>query len=135
MIGAFTDHLWQSTVFVLAAALVAAALRQNGAHIRHRIWLVASLKFLVPLSLLMSIGGALPRIAPAMPVTDTTTVSDLSITVDRIAQPFTSDPFTPTLTTSRVFTCGPSIRGAAPRRLSRATGTAAFAPRAGGPAP
>ena len=44
MIGAFTNHLWQSTLFVLAAALVAAALRQNGAHIRHRIWLLASLK-------------------------------------------------------------------------------------------
>ena len=101
MIGAFTDHLWQSTLFVLFAALLAAALRQNGAHIRHRIWLIASMKFLVPLSVLMSIGSLLPPIAPAMPVTDATTVSDLSITVDRIAQPFTSNELTETLPTSQ----------------------------------
>jgi bla regulator protein blaR1 len=95
MIAAFTDHLWQSTIFVLAAALIAAALRHNRAHIRHRIWLIASLKFLLPLSLLMSIGRAFPQAAPS-PATDApASVSSLSITVDRIAQPFTSDVFIP----------------------------------------
>ena len=49
MTGALTNHLWQSTLFVFAAWLVAASLRTNGAHVRHRIWLIASLKFLVPL--------------------------------------------------------------------------------------
>ena len=61
MIAALTNHLWQSTLFVLAAGVVAAALRKNGAHVRHRVWLIASLKFLVPFSVLMSLGGALPR--------------------------------------------------------------------------
>ena len=65
MIGALTNHLWQSTLFVLAAGLVAAALRKNGADVRYRVWLIASLKFLVPFSILMSLGGALPRITPA----------------------------------------------------------------------
>ena len=101
MIPALTNHLWQSTLFVIAAALVAAALRRNGAHVRHWVWLIASLKFLLPLSVLMSIGSLLPPIAPEMPVTDATTVSDLSITVDRIAQPFTSNEFTETVTTSQ----------------------------------
>src|SRR5688572_1604680 len=96
MIGALTDHLWQSTMFVLAAALVAAALRQNGAHIRHRIWLVASIKFLVPLSILISLGGLLPRFAPAPAPATVADVTDLSLAVDWITQPFTSDAlFTP----------------------------------------
>jgi len=94
MIGDITNHLWQSTLFVVAAGLVAAALRKNGAHVRHRVWLVASLKFLVPFSILMSLGGALPRITPARTTAIATSgAPDLSVTVDRIAQPFTSDVF------------------------------------------
>jgi bla regulator protein BlaR1 len=98
MMPALTDHLWQSTVFILAAALVAAALRKNGAHVRHWIWLIASLKFLVPLSLLMSIGAMLPFARSSSEVTAPTTMSDFSVTVDQIAQPFTSGAFVPSAT-------------------------------------
>ena len=91
MIAALTNHLWQSTLFVLAAALVATALRKNGAHIRHRIWLIASMKFLVPLSILMSLGAALPRITPATPALTMESGPDYSVAVDLIAQPFSSD--------------------------------------------
>ena len=86
MIAALTNHLWQSTVFVLAAALVAAALRKNGAHIRHRIWVVASLKFLVPFSVLMSLGSALPIFRPstAGAAPDTVTVIDAGINPPRV---------------------------------------------------
>ena len=88
MIPAITNHLWQSTIFVLAAALIATALRQNGAHIRHGIWLIASLKFLVPLFLLMSLGSLLPQL-PSAPVSSSLeVVPDFSIAVDRITQPF-----------------------------------------------
>ena len=59
MIAALTNHLWQSTLFVFAAWLVAAALRRNGAHIRHAIWVAASVKFLVPFAIIMSVGSAL----------------------------------------------------------------------------
>lgn len=91
MIAALTDHLWQSTIFVIAAALLAAALRKNAAEVRHRIWLVASLKFLVPLSLLMSVGAALPvATTPVTPVAPEA-VPDLSLAVDRITQPFASE--------------------------------------------
>ncbi len=94
MIAAFTNHLWQSTLFVLAAALVAAALRRNGAYIRHRVWLVASLKFLVPFSLLLSLGSVLPRFAPAAPAAVAAqSAPNLSVTVGRIVQPFGSDVF------------------------------------------
>ncbi len=94
MIAALTNHLWQSTLFVVAAALVAAALRANGAHVRHRVWLAASLKFLVPFSLLLSLGGLLPRFGPAVaPAIATQSAPNLSVAVDRIAQPFTSGAF------------------------------------------
>ena len=59
MIGDLSNHLWQSTLVVAIAALVTLALRNNGAHVRHRIWMVASLKFLVPFSLLTGLGETL----------------------------------------------------------------------------
>src|SRR6202050_2544692 len=93
MMAALTDHLWQSTLFVLAAGRVAAALRKNGAHVRHRIWLIASLKFLVPFSVLMSLGSALPSLSPAASAITTPSARDLSVVVDQIAQPFASDVF------------------------------------------
>lgn len=95
MIGALTDHLWQSTLFVLAAALIAAALRKNGAHIRHAVWVAASVKFLVPFAVLMSVGGALPIFtpAPARGIAAAAATSELTTAVDRIVQPFSSDLF------------------------------------------
>ncbi len=50
------NHLWQSTVFGLAALLLALSLRHNRAQIRFLIWMAASVKFLIPFSLLVSIG-------------------------------------------------------------------------------
>ena len=96
MIGALTDHLWQSTLFVLAAAILAALLRHNGAHVRHAIWLIASVKFLVPFAWLTSLGALLPRFTPAVsnaigPAPGS--AADLPIAVNRIAAPFTSGVF------------------------------------------
>ena len=53
-------HLWQSTWFALAAALVTLALRNNAARIRYAAWFAASVKFLVPFSLLTGLGETLP---------------------------------------------------------------------------
>jgi len=50
------DHLWQSTLCVGVAWLLTLALRKNRAGIRHWIWVAASLKFLVPFSLLIGLG-------------------------------------------------------------------------------
>lgn len=52
-----TNHLWQSTVFAAAAWALALALRKNRAAVRHAIWLAASLKFLIPFSLLIAAGS------------------------------------------------------------------------------
>lgn len=61
MITALFDHLWQSTAFVCAAGLLTLTLRRQAARTRYWVWLVASLKFLVPFSLLTAVGR---RLAP-----------------------------------------------------------------------
>ena len=72
MIAALINHLWQSTLFCGGAWLITLALRANSASLRHWIWLLASLKFLVPFSLLFLIGSfiGLPaaRIADEQPL-------------------------------------------------------------------
>lgn len=57
------DHLWQSTLFAAAVWVAACALRRNSAAVRYRLWMAASLKFVVPFSALVSIGSrfASPR--------------------------------------------------------------------------
>jgi len=55
--AALFNHLWQSTLCVGVAALLAWAFRNAGAHVRYGIWLAASLKFLVPFSLLAALGS------------------------------------------------------------------------------
>jgi bla regulator protein blaR1 len=54
------NHLWQSTLFAAAVWLVTLLLRSNAASLRHRLWLIASVKFLVPFSLLVGLGARLP---------------------------------------------------------------------------
>ncbi len=56
MSAALLDHIWQSTLFAGCAWLVTLLLRNNGAHLRYGVWLAASIKFLVPLSLLVMLG-------------------------------------------------------------------------------
>jgi beta-lactamase regulating signal transducer with metallopeptidase domain len=57
-------HLWQSTLVGVAAWVLARACRDNAAAVRYWIWFVASVKFLVPLSLLQQLGDRLGRSFP-----------------------------------------------------------------------
>jgi uncharacterized protein (TIGR03435 family) len=50
------NHLWQSSLFTAAVMLVAFALRHNRADVRRRLWLAASVKFLIPFALFTTIG-------------------------------------------------------------------------------
>jgi len=59
MIYGLLNHLWQSTLVVLLAGLLTLTLRENYASARYSIWLAASLKFLVPFSLLIGLGQQL----------------------------------------------------------------------------
>ena len=55
------NHLWQSSCFGLLAGLLAFVLRTNSAKVRYWVWLSASLKFLLPFVLLVSLGSVVPR--------------------------------------------------------------------------
>jgi bla regulator protein BlaR1 len=59
--AALGNHLWQSTLFAATVCILTLALRKNEARVRHRLWLAASLKFLVPFSALISLGTLLAR--------------------------------------------------------------------------
>lgn len=68
MILAVLNHLWQSTLCLGVIAVLALLMRRNGAHIRYWLWLAASVKFLVPLGVLIAVGEHLaPRSAAPNP--------------------------------------------------------------------
>jgi bla regulator protein blaR1 len=55
----FLNHLWQSTLFAAAAALLTLLFRKNHARVRYALWLAGSIKFLVPFSLFIAIGSSI----------------------------------------------------------------------------
>jgi uncharacterized protein (TIGR03435 family) len=59
---AIINHLWQSTLVVLLAWLLTLVLKRNPARTRYWVWMTASLKLLLPFSLLTAIGS---RLGPA----------------------------------------------------------------------
>jgi bla regulator protein blaR1 len=79
------NHLWQSTLFAAIAGMLTLLLRKNRARARHWVWLAASWKFLVPFSLLISVGSQMHwRTAPqAMQL-------NLSVVIDEVSRPFTA---------------------------------------------
>jgi beta-lactamase regulating signal transducer with metallopeptidase domain len=67
MILALTNHLWQSTLFACLVALMTLMLRRNRAAVRYGLWLAASVKFLIPFSLLVTMGSHIEWLkAPAL---------------------------------------------------------------------
>jgi uncharacterized protein (TIGR03435 family) len=84
----FANHLWQSTAFAAVAGLLTLAFRNNRARVRQCVWLVASCKFLLPLSLLMALGTQIQwRNAPEI------ARSSLSVAMTEVSQPFTPEPY------------------------------------------
>lgn len=81
--AAFANHLWQSTVFAAVAWLLTTFLRRNQARVRFSIWLSASVKFLIPFSLLIAAGEKLQQyFAATVPIKPS-----LVAIVQRIEQP------------------------------------------------
>jgi bla regulator protein BlaR1 len=77
------NHLWQSTLFAGVAGMLTLALRKNRAQVRYWLWLTASVKFLIPFSLLVSAGSYLgwsKALAPA----------GFSFVVEEMSQPFSA---------------------------------------------
>jgi TonB family protein len=59
MLTEIVNHLWQSTLVAAGLAALAVLLRNDGAHTRYWLWWAASVKFLVPFSVLSMLGAAL----------------------------------------------------------------------------
>jgi uncharacterized protein (TIGR03435 family) len=78
------DHLWQSTLCAVLAAVLAAASRAQRAQVRYAIWLAASLKFLLPFAVLQALGHAMQwRSAPPA-------AAVFTLAIDTIGEPFGS---------------------------------------------
>jgi len=81
--SALGNHLWQSTLFAIAAGLLTLTLRKNHARARYWLWLTASVKFLVPFSLLTSVGNHLAWSRSSAGVTP-----GLYLAMEQFGQPF-----------------------------------------------
>ena len=81
---ALGDHLWQSTLFAVTAGLLTLTLRKNQARVRYWLWLAASLKFLIPFSLLVGIGSHLAWSRPSAGTT-----AGFYLVMEQVSQPFT----------------------------------------------
>jgi uncharacterized protein (TIGR03435 family) len=88
--AAVVNHLWQSTLFVLISWAVTLMLRKNQAWTRYGIWMIASAKFLVPFSLLISAGELLRA-----PLATRVQSFALAATVEQVARPFSQAPSVP----------------------------------------
>ena len=80
------NHVWQSTFFAAAIALVCAVLRNHRAGVRHALWVCASVRFLVPASALVALASDLPRRNPPKPLAARHAITAL-------AQPFDNNIF------------------------------------------
>ncbi len=82
MTAPVADHLWHSTLVLAMVFLLTLAFRRNRAAVRYRLWLVASVKFLMPVGVLIEIGRRLGW--PAAPVL---IPRNLAVAMDTIGQP------------------------------------------------
>jgi len=88
MISELANHLWQSTLFAVAVALLTVMCRKNHAGVRYWLWFSASIKFFIPFTLLVALGDRLewparaPQIAPLA----------VSATVAQVSRPFVEEP-------------------------------------------
>jgi uncharacterized protein (TIGR03435 family) len=81
---ALGNHLWQSTLFAILAGLLTLILPKNHARARYGLWLAASVKFLIPFSLLIALGTHMAR--PRVPAGMRT---GLYVAMEEVSQPFT----------------------------------------------
>lgn len=91
------DHLWQSTLFAAAVWLVARTVRTNAARVRYWLWFAASMKFLVPISVLVSVGERFawrttPATAPVVASVIEQVLTPAATTVATTLAPATSSP-------------------------------------------
>ena len=97
------NHLWQSTLFAITAGLLTLVLRKNRARARYGLWLAASVKFLVPFSLLVGMGSHLGWAGGS-----TGTRAGLYFAMEEVSQPF-AQPTTPSISQATPATISLSL--------------------------
>jgi bla regulator protein BlaR1 len=108
------NHLWQSTLFAIGAGLLTLLLRKNYARARYWLWLAASVKFLIPFSLLVRIGSYL-----AWSRGSAGTKGSLYFAMEEVGQPFTQSAMsvisgaTPSTVSPSLFHLLPAVLGVA----------------------
>ena len=88
--AAIINHLWQSTLVMFIAWLLTLVLKRNQARTRYWVWLAASLKLIVPFSLLAAIGDWLGS-ASVPPATN----PQITSAIVKMAQPFSQSQQSP----------------------------------------
>ena len=101
--SALGNHLWQSTLFAIVVGLLTLILRQNQARARYCLWLAASLKFLIPFSLLISMGVHIAWSRGSMG-----TNAGLQFAMEEVIQPF-AQPTMPVISQATPSTAFPSL--------------------------
>src|SRR6266853_897462 len=101
--AALGDHLWQSTLFAVVAGLLTLILRNNHARARYGVWLAASMKFLIPFSLLVAMGSHLPWSRGSAG-----TKAGLYFAMEEVSQPF-SQPAMTVISRATPSTVSPSV--------------------------
>jgi beta-lactamase regulating signal transducer with metallopeptidase domain len=86
MVELISDHLWQSTAFAAAVALLTPAFRSNRSHVRYWLWFAASVKFLIPFTALLWLGARIEL----MPIERSG--QPIIGVLDTVARPFTQPP-------------------------------------------
>ena len=81
--AALVNHLWQSTLVVGIAWSLTFALKKNHARTRYWVWMIASVKFLIPFSLFITAGEWI-RSLVAAPIEK----PGLAAAMEQITQPF-----------------------------------------------
>ena len=86
------NHLWQSTLLAATAGLLSLVLRKQRAQVRYGLWLAASVKFLIPFALLVSMGSQFEwRTATSI------AQSPFPVAMEEISQPFAPSATAPLL--------------------------------------
>jgi beta-lactamase regulating signal transducer with metallopeptidase domain len=87
LLRAVADHLWQSTLCVAAAALLAGLTRRTHPRAQIWIWLAASVKFWVPFAALIALGSWGARQVPVSATLDAARVAPY-VVVQVVSEPF-----------------------------------------------
>jgi len=81
-----SSHLWQSTLFAAVAGLLAFSLRRNSARIRYALWLISSLKFLIPFSIVVAAGRHLQWWRSPLIISHP--AISIAVAIEQIGRPF-----------------------------------------------